>query len=214
MNLLFDLDGTLTDSALGVARSLQHALAGLGRPAPAPADLRRFVGPPLQETFSVLLETDDPSLVNEAIRLYRSRYGTVGLFENAVYPGIPEGLAALKEDGHRLWVATSKPRPYAERILEYFGLHDRFEKVYGSGLDGGNTGKPDLIKTLLAGERLAAGGTWMIGDRSHDIVGARANGVGSVAVLWGYGTRDELLAASPDHCVASMDDLRARLHGS
>lgn len=211
MNLLFDLDGTLTDSVLGITRCLQHALVSLGHSVPSPEQLKRFIGPPLQKTFSALLETDDPAVVDKAIRLYRSRYGTVGLFENAVYPDIPEGLAALEKDGHRLWVATSKPRPYAERILEHFNLLGCFEKVYGSGLDGGNTEKPDLIKALMVGERLAADGTWMIGDRSHDIVGARANGLKAIGVLWGYGSRNELIQAAPDHCVASMDELRAHL---
>ncbi len=125
MNILFDLDGTLTDSGPGITRCLQHALTRLGRPAPAASALRRFVGPPLHETFAELLETRDAALVDGAVRLYRERFEETGMFENEMYPGVLEGLECLSRQGHRMWVATSKPAIYADRIVDHFGVHRR-----------------------------------------------------------------------------------------
>jgi phosphoglycolate phosphatase len=198
MELLFDLDGTLTDPVLGITRSIQHALVALGHPAPETATLHRFVGPPLRATFAELLATDDPGLIERAVALYRERFSEVGLFENVVYPEVPRVLAALVEAGHRLWVVTSKPHVYARRIVEHFGLRGRFNDIYGSELDGRNTDKVDLIRVVLATERLVPGETWMIGDRALDVRGGRENGTRTAGVLWGYGSEAELRAAGPD----------------
>lgn len=207
MNILFDLDGTLTDPGVGITRCLQHALARLGRDVPAPAALRRCVGPPLHDTFAELLQSRDGALVGAAVRLYRERFEETGMFENDVYPGVADGLAALCDDGHRLWVVTSKPTIYADRIVDRFGLRRWIEGVYGAEWSGAGADKEGLIRRVLDLRGLVAPGTWMVGDRMHDVRGARANGVKCVGVLWGYGSAEELRQAGPDHLVASMAEL-------
>jgi phosphoglycolate phosphatase len=207
MEILFDLDGTLTDSGLGITRCIQEALRRLGRAVPEADSLRRFVGPPLQGTFALLLESAEEADVAEAIRLYRERFVITGMFENALYPGVREGLERLRSAGHRLWVATSKPDVYARRILEHFGIADAFAGVYGPDLAGRNHDKRDLIRELLSRERLPPGAACMVGDRALDVQGARANGVSAVAVLWGFGTAEELHAAAPDFTVGTFEEL-------
>jgi phosphoglycolate phosphatase len=207
MNLLFDLDGTLTDPGVGITRCIQHALRTMGRAVPATPDLLRFVGPPLRGTFAELLRTSDAEQVEDAIRIYRDRFTAVGMFENQVYAEVPEAVGDLRGAGHRLWVVTSKPHVYARRIVDHFGLGAAFESVYGSELSGANVDKADLIRVVLHEEKLDAGETWMIGDRAQDILGARSNGVASIAALWGYGTEDELRGASPDWMATSITEI-------
>ena len=207
MELLFDLDGTLTDPAVGITLSLQHALTKLGCRVPPVGELKRFIGPPLRETFANLLSTDDDALLDLAIQHYRERYAEAGIYENELYPDVQDGLATLRKLGHRLWVATSKPRVYARRIIDHFDLGLWFEKVYGSELSGKNSEKSELIGSLLKRERLRPNDAWMIGDRAHDILGAQRNGVSTIAVLWGYGSEEELRAARPDTMVGSMAHL-------
>jgi phosphoglycolate phosphatase len=206
VRLLFDLDGTLTDPGRGITRCIQHALEGLGRSAPPAADLAWCVGPPLRESLAQLLGTSDASLIEQAVALYRERFSSVGMYENAVYSGVREGLLDLRRDGHQLWVATSKPHVYARQILAHFGLLPMFVAVYGSELSGERTDKPLLIRHLLGAER------WdeppcMVGDRRHDVEGAHANGLRAIGVLWGYGSRAELEAAGADVLVACMPQL-------
>jgi phosphoglycolate phosphatase len=207
MNILFDLDGTLTDPEIGITRCIQHALASLSRPVPSTESLRHYIGPPLQASFAELLETEEEAMVAEAIRLYRERFVTTGMFENSVYPEIPAALESLRQEGHRLWVATSKPHVYAREIVRHFGLAEFFESVYGSELSGVNAEKASLIREILAQEGLVPEDTWMVGDRAHDVVGARANGIEAVGVLWGYGHPRELEAAGADRIVASLAEL-------
>lgn len=207
MDILFDLDGTLTDPVLGITRCIQHSLVKLGRTAPDMDGLRRCVGPPLQDSFAELLKTEDEALLAEAIRLYRERFKPVGMFENSVYPDVPEGLATLRAQGHRLWVATSKPHVFAREIVEHFGLGRFFERVHGSELSGVNADKGDLIRHVLAEEGISPEQAWMVGDRMHDVIGARRNGVEAIGVLWGYGSEEELRAAAPRRIVASMAEL-------
>jgi phosphoglycolate phosphatase len=176
-------------------------------PVPPAAHLMQFVGPPLQDSFAELLDTDQASLVEEAIGLYRERYARVGLYENAVYPGVIDGLARLRELGHQLWVVTSKPTVYARRIVSHFQLADFFGGVYGSELSGLNVDKTQLIRHALIAADIGVPRPWMVGDRRHDITAARDNGLHAVGVLWGYGTRAELEAAGADHLVATMGDL-------
>ena len=209
MNVLLDLDGTLTDSGEGIARSIAHALAGLGRPSPDWTGLTRYVGPPLAETFRTLLGTADEALVREALRLYRKRFAAVGIFENRVYAGIPAGLSGLRAQGYRLWVATTKPHVFARQVLEHFGLASHFAGVYGSELTGERTDKGELIRHLLASERLPAQTAVMVGDREHDIHGARQNGLQAIGVSWGYGAAGELAAARPAAIVESPGGLVA-----
>jgi phosphoglycolate phosphatase len=195
MNILFDLDGTLTDPRVGIIACIQHAMISMGQVPPVARELERFIGPPLQESFASLPGIDSKEKVARAVAFYRERFAQTGMFENTVYPDIPQTLDELASRGATLYVATSKPTVYAERIVEHFGLGRYFRRVYGSELDGTRSNKAELIAHLLDAESISRASAVMIGDRSHDMVGAQANGVFAVGVLWGYGSRAELLGA-------------------
>jgi len=195
--VLFDLDGTLTDPFDGITRSIQYALERMGAAVPEIADLRWCIGPPLWDSFKVLLATDEKPKLDEAVGLYRERYTETGLYENTLIEGIPETLSRLHEKGHRLHVCTSKPHAYAGKIVEHFGLRPYFGAVYGSELDGTRSAKADLIAHILREEGISAAETVMIGDRKHDLIGANANRVAGIGVLWGYGSREELQMEKP-----------------
>ena len=193
--VLFDLDGTLTDPKPGITACIRHALIGLGRPAPPADELEWCIGPPLARSFARLLNTEDPALIAQALSIYRDRFGTIGLFENALYPGIPEVVTAVRAAGCATYVATSKPHVYAFRIVEHFGLQTLFDRVYGSELDGTRVDKGDLIAYALAEERLDPARVVMVGDREHDAIGARRCGVRTIGARYGYGSEAELLGA-------------------
>ncbi len=195
MNILFDLDGTLTDPRVGIVACLKYAIESMGHQPPDDNDLARFIGPPLQESFASLPGIDSAEKVARAVAFYRERFTDTGLYENTVYPDIPQVLEQLIDRGAKLYVATSKPTVYAERIIDHFGLRRYFRRVYGAELDGTRSNKADLIAHLLATESLPAASAVMIGDRSHDMAGALANNVFAVGVLWGYGSREELMDA-------------------
>src|SRR5690606_5907314 len=167
MNILLDLDGTLTNPEQDIVGCIRHALDTLERTIPADVDLAYYIGPPLADTFRELLATDDPGKIDAAITAYRARFGTIGLFENEIYAGIPEALETLAARGARLFLATSKPRVYAARLVEHFGLAPFFTALHGSELDGTRTDKGDLIAHILEVEGLASAHTVMIGDRRH-----------------------------------------------
>lgn len=194
-NLFFDLDGTLTDSRPGIVHCLRHALEQLDVPAPAEDELSRYIGPPLHESLSHLLGPDRAHLVPRALELYRARFGTVGMFENRIYEGASMALEALAAAGFRLWVVTSKPTVYAVPIVEHFGVRAHFAAVHGSELSGERSRKGELIAHVLRAEGIPATRAVMIGDRSHDMAGARENDVRALGVLWGYGSRVELTGA-------------------
>jgi phosphoglycolate phosphatase len=191
--VLFDLDGTLTDPRLGITRCIQHALTALGRVPPEESDLLWCIGPPLQSSFARLLGTEDRVLLNTAIATYRERFATIGLYENTLYDGIVEMLTELQAKGYRTYVATSKPRIFAVRILDHFRITGFFAGVYGSELDGTRVDKGELIAHLLATESLDPTGVIMVGDREHDMVGGAQCGVRCLGVTYGYGTEGELL---------------------
>lgn len=211
MELLFDLDGTLTDPVVGITRCIQHALRGLGREPGGDGELAQYVGPPLRATFAALLSTNEEGLISRAIDLYRERFVAVGMFENEVYSGVANGLGQLAADNHSLWVVTSKPQVYAQQIIVHFGLLGWFSGIYGSELGGRNADKTDLVREVLENEHMKPDETWMIGDRAHDVRGGRVNGTRTAGVLWGYGTEEELRAEEPDMLVESMEDLVARI---
>lgn len=174
--VLWDLDGTLTNSALGITRGLQHVLRTLGHPVPEASELLRFIGPPMNVTLAGLIGSDAPDRLDPAIALYRARYNEVGKFENEVIPGVEAALTQTKASGARMFVATSKLETYSVDIVAHFGLAGFFDRVYGSQLDGSRAEKAELIAYILETEKLDPGQTVMIGDRMHDIVGARKNG--------------------------------------
>ncbi|MEO5915704.1 MAG: HAD hydrolase-like protein [Luteolibacter sp.] len=201
MHILLDLDGTLTDSRPGIITSIQHALAENGLPVPASDDLLWCIGPPILESFKKLVGPDSPQLFEPTIRTYRERYGAVGLFENAVYPEIENALIELLDLGHTLHVATSKAEVYAKRIIDHFALDKYLVTVNGSELDGTRANKAELISFILEREEIAKTDVVMIGDREHDIIGARKNGIPAIGVLWGYGTGAELMESGAIACV-------------
>ena len=208
MLLFFDLDGTLTNPRLGIVRCFQYALKALQRPVWSGDALEQFIGPPLPESFGKILETADQALIAEGVRLYRKRFAKEGLFENEVYPDIPETLAALQDDGFDVLVVTSKPQIFADQIVQHFELDQYFRRVYGSELSGERLTKPALIRYVLEQEKISAKDAVMIGDRSHYILGAGANGLRSIGVLWGFGSQVELHDAGADEIVASVEKLR------
>ena len=203
--IYFDLDGTLTDPKPGITRSIQYALEQLGQPVPSEDKLAWCIGPPLHASLKMLTGTDE--LADRALLLYRERFGDVGLFENEAYGGIEETLSALSATGARMFVATSKPAVYAERIVEHFGLRHYFEHVFGSELDGTRVDKGDLLSYALETAKVDPGTAVMIGDRSHDVVGARRNGMTAIGVLYGYGSEAELRDAGAHHICASHPEL-------
>lgn len=204
--VLFDLDGTLTDPRVGITTSIRHAMAELGRPLAPEFDLDWCIGPPLIDAFARLLDGDRVR-AEAGVAAYRARYGVVGLYENEVYPGIPELLDALVADGRRLVLATSKPRVFAARILEHFGLDRRFDAIHGSELDGTRVHKTDLVPWILATEAIDPSDAVMVGDREHDVHGARAAGVATLGVAWGYGAPGELAAAGAASLVETVERL-------
>ncbi len=207
MRILFDLDGTLSDPFVGITASIQHALVALGRPAPAAQDFRWCIGPPLKQVFAKLLASEDNQLADAAVLKYRERFGSIGLFENVLHPGIESALVDLKSSGHSLCVATSKPTIFAERIVEHFGLNKYFSSVNGSELDGTRSDKTSLIAYILERDAIAPSDALMIGDREHDMIGASRNDVAALGVLWGYGSKEELESAGAFSCVTSPPEL-------
>jgi phosphoglycolate phosphatase len=207
--LLFDLDGTLTDPSDGIVRCLRHALTGLGRACPSDAALAALIGPPLRSNLAALLATRDAALVERAVALYRERFGEVGLFENRVYDGVPDMLRQAAALAQGVFVATSKPTVYAERIVERFGLARHIARVYGSELDGRFEDKGDLIAHLLDTEGIPPRAAVMVGDRAVDIAGARANGLRSIGALWGFGAEGELADAGADLLCPAPGELGA-----
>ena len=205
--LLVDLDGTLTNPAQGIVGSFRHALEAMGHVAPPAGGLTWIIGPPLRRSFADLL--GGPETVEAALGLYRDRYGTVGLFEAFVYDGVPEALDALKGGGARLILCTSKPRVYATRILDRFGLAAYFDAAYGAELDGRFDDKGDLIAHILAEEGLAPEACAMWGDRKHDVIGAGRHPIPTIGALWGYGGEAELRAAGAAVLCARPEEVPA-----
>ncbi len=193
--ILFDLDGTLTDPALGITNSIAYALRKMEVEVPDRKRLTRFIGPPLMETF----QSDfgfSPEEAALALRHYRAYFVEKGMLENHLYDGIGELLAELKTSGKTLAVATSKPEPFAVKILEHFGIADCFAYIAGGTLDETRTKKAEVIRYALEMLGISPGlSVVMVGDRKYDIIGAREVGITSIGVLYGYGTRDELSEA-------------------
>lgn len=194
--LLFDLDGTLTDSAEGIINCVKHAMDSMGLDMPDRPE--RFLGPPLYDSFAEFCGLDSEQ-VTEAVRIYRERYQDIGLFENSVYNGVPEMLKCLKNGGKELFVATSKPEVFAKRILEKFGLADYFRIIGGADINGSRNEKWEVIEYVLQQTGITdRSGVLMIGDRKHDVIGARKCGIPCMGVLWGYGSKEELSTAGAD----------------
>ena len=200
--IFFDLDGTLTDPKPGITRSIQYALHQLDQSTiPTEDQLTWCIGPPLRASFVKLLGGE--ASADLAVSLYRERFSEVGLYENSVYAGVRDVLSALRSSGRQLFVATSKAQVFADRIIDHFDLRDHFDDVFGAELDGTRADKSDLLAHALRTTAVDPSRALMIGDRSHDMVGAKNNGIKGIGVLYGYGSHDELIAAGAlQLCVA------------
>src|SRR5271170_5805203 len=203
--IFFDLDGTLTDPKRGITRSIQYALNKLDRTTPAENELTWCIGPPRLGSLRKLLGNDD--LADIALSLYRERFADIGIFENDVYPGIKDTLSVLAKSGHRLFVATSKPSVYAQRIIDHFKMTAYFDQVFGSEMDGRRSDKAELLNHALQMTSVEPFHAIMIGDRSHDMIGARKNKMTAIGVLYGYGTKEELVEAGAHYVCATPQGL-------
>jgi|KBSMisStandDraft_5_1062788.scaffolds.fasta_scaffold545736_2 phosphoglycolate phosphatase len=201
--LVFDLDGTLTDPAVGIGRCMNHALRHHGHPPIADADVPRYIGPPLDESFAAIVRDASAEHVAALVERYRDRYAEIGYAENTIYAGIPEALGALRDAGVTLGTCTAKRTDFAERILDHFGIRRYFAFVSGGDIGVRKAGQ---LAALLRDGLIDRGAT-MIGDRAVDILAAKANGLRSVGVLWGHGGSAELRSADPDVLLESPADL-------
>lgn len=204
--VLFDLDGTLTDPALGITNGIIHMLEKTGREVPPREKLYYFIGPPLIPSFkSVFGMTDDEAA--EALLYYREYFSVTGLFENEPYEGISDALGRLRAAGLKLALATSKPEEFAERILVRFGLREYFDLVGGATMDEKRSTKADVIEYVLGRLDADPADTVMVGDRMHDVEGAAKFGIPTVGVLWGYGSREEFENCGAKWIVSTMDEM-------
>lgn len=216
-HVLLDLDGTISDSAPGIGRSLQYAFEACGYEPPTDEQVREVIGPPFEISFPTLgIPVDD---IERVVLAYRERYDDIGLFENTVYPGVAEMLEELVTAGHTLSIATAKPEPTARRIIEHFGFADYFAVQAGATVEVG-TGrrtKAEVINYALLCLRLGPtdlSRVVMVGDRDHDVEGAHLNGIGCIGVTWGFGSRDELHGAGAALTVDTPGEVAAAVAAS
>jgi len=203
-SILFDLDGTLTDSGEGIMKSAIYALSHYGIAAPPEVQLRTVVGPPLTESFARFGVPHDK--LSEAIEIYRSRYIPIGRFENHPYPGIRELLKKLRNDGHKLYVATSKPEWMSIEILEHFDLAKYFDLICGAATDLSRNSKEAVIAHLLS-QCNTNGNAVMVGDTAYDVIGAKAHNIPCIGVSWGYGTIADMEQAGAASIAYTMEQL-------
>lgn len=209
--ILLDLDGTITDPVEGITKSVEYALNHFGIQISDRKELYPFIGPPLFDSFREYYHFTDEQ-AKEAILKYRERFADKGLYENKVYTGIQNFLADAIAQGKTLMLATSKPTVFAKQILDHFNLSSYFTFVAGSGLDGSFYTKADVIRHVLESNHLTdLSDIVMVGDRKHDIIGAKENGIDSIGVLYGYGNREELTKAGADYIVADIQELHRLL---
>ena len=206
-NILFDLDGTLTNPGIGITNSVAFALKKYGIEAESREELYKFIGPPLVDSFKEFYGFSDEK-ANEAVAFYREYFSEKGLFENEVYSGIESLLQSLKKDRKRLIVATSKPEQFAVKILEHFRLSEYFDFIAGATMDGTRSKKADVILHALKSCNITVlSSAVMVGDREHDIIGANKTGLHSIGVLYGYGGLEELKNAGATYIAATTDEI-------
>lgn len=204
-----DLDGTLIDSKVGITSSIQYALRELGAEVPDSNDLVWCIGPPIAEIFAILL--GDGADLEQAVDLYRERFSDTGKFEADVYDGIGEMLMDLQDMDAQIYLATSKFQDYAEDIVEHFGIHAYLNGVFGSDFDGSRADKTSLLQHALEETGADPARCFMLGDRRHDIFGAKSNDILSVGALWGYGDPEEMRLAEADLLIGAPEELAAVL---
>lgn len=207
----FDLDGTLTDPAMGITNSFVHALKYFGIEIPSYEKLCSFIGPPLVDSFKNSFGFNDEQAM-EGVKKYREYFAVKGLFENEVYEGIPNVLECLKEQGKKLIVATSKPEEYSKRIIDHFGLTKYFDSVCGSAMDESRASKDQVIAYAIRQNDITdTSKILMIGDREHDVIGAKKNNLKSCGVLYGYGSLEELKKSGADYIASDVCELKKLL---
>ncbi len=205
--ILFDLDGTITDPKPGITKSVQYALRAFGIEVEDPDSLCSFIGPPLMKSFQEYYGFDEAA-AKKAVEKYREYFSVTGLYENAVIEGMELLLSRLRQEGKLLIVATSKPEYFAKKILEHFHLDGYFTDICGSELDGRRTAKEEVIRYALERNKISdLKDAVMVGDRLHDMEGAKAVGMACVGVLFGYGSREELLEAGADRIAATVEEV-------
>lgn len=211
--ILFDLDGTLTDPKLGITRSVQYALRALGIEEPSLDKLEPFIGPPLADSFREFYGLEEEQVVT-AVAKYRERFSDQGIYENEIYPGTARMLASLRAGGKKLAIASSKPTPFVERILDHFEIRAYFDYIIGSNMDGTRGKKEEVVEEalrqmvpsgMLSAEKKAS--VAMVGDRRFDIEGAKEHGITSVGVSFGYAPEGELEQAGADYIVDTVEAL-------
>jgi phosphoglycolate phosphatase len=210
-NVLFDLDGTLTDPAEGIIRCIQYSLTKLEISCPPREELACYIGPPLREVFVSICNSPDEAFVERAVAVFRERFSTIGLFENTPYAEVSQMLSDFKSKSYRLFVATSKPQVFAERILKHFSLTDYFIEIQGNDLEGRLDDKAQLVRDLVTRRSLIPEETIMVGDRKHDVNAAKRNGLISLGVTYGYGSREELFEAGVDYICDSPLEVVAKI---
>ncbi|QWT18732.1 HAD hydrolase-like protein [Bacillus sp. NP157] len=208
MLFLFDLDGTLIDSEIGIFAGIRHSMAAVGAEPPDDAALRSWIGPPLRVSFGAVLD-GDADRVEAAVAAYSQRFHDVGWSEHKVYDGIPELIAGLAARGHHLAVVTSKVRPHAEPIIRHLPFGEAFDRVYAPAPSTAHSEKAEMVAAALADFEHLESDAFMIGDRRYDMEGAVANGVRGIGVLWGFGDREELEEAGAWKIVASPAEILA-----
>lgn len=208
--ILFDLDGTLTDSKKGIVNSILYALDKLGIQENRVNELDAFIGPPLIDSFVARYHLSD-MLADKAVSFYRDYFSAKGLFENELYFGVPDLLETLYARKYKLFVATSKPTVFATQILKHFNLDRYFEEIVGSNLDHTRTDKTEIISYILSLHGLQPNNSVMVGDRKHDLIGAKNNAVKSIAVTYGYGSLQELSSYNPDYMAADCAEIKSIL---
>lgn len=205
--ILFDLDGTLTDPKEGITKSVQYALKYLGIEVEDLDSLCKFIGPPLRESLRESYHLSEEEVARSILK-YREYFSVTGIYQNERYPGIRELMQKLAEDGKKLIIATSKPEGFAKQIMEHFDLTKYFTDICGSSMDGSRERKADVIRYALEKNRITdKAQTVMVGDREHDIIGAKENGIASIGVLYGYGSRQELETAGAGQIAETVEDL-------
>lgn len=206
--IIFDLDGTITDSQMGIVKSLEYSFEQMGRHDMKGRDLNVFIGRSLDDIYMETFNTQQSDIISRAIMHYRERFEEIGMFENKLYPGVQSLLKAIHKSGAYIALASIKPALYSNEILRHFGIMKYFSYTVGSSIDGRHADKGELIDIVMRRFSMHDPGQCiMIGDREGDIIGAHANGIESIAVTYGYGIRDELSAAGPGYMAENTEHI-------
>ncbi|HEY95712.1 MAG TPA: HAD hydrolase-like protein [Dehalococcoidia bacterium] len=206
-NILFDLDGTITDSREGVIGCFQHTLKELTGSYSEESTIMNLIGTPIRTIFNKLLQTDNEQLITKAISIYRDKYAEIGITGNTIYPGIAELLFSLHGKPYFIYIVTMKNTQDSEKVVRYIGFDHLIQKIYGPSLEGYPDSKADLIRSALSQNKLLENETVMIGDRKEDILAGKANGIKTVGVTWGFGSREEITESLPDYLCHSPEEI-------